>query len=75
MSAKLPAVTPKDLIRVLEKKGWRLDPIRGSHHIMVQPILKKAVPVPMHSRDLKTGTLIGILRSAGISREELTDLL
>lgn len=75
MSAKLPAVKPKDLIRVLEKKGWRLDRIRGSHHIMVHPILKKAVPVPMHNRDLKTGTLSGILRSAGISREELTELL
>ena len=42
---------------------------------MVHPDLKKAVPVPMHSRDLKTGTLNGILRSAGISREELARLL
>lgn len=75
MSAKLPAVRPKDLIRVLEKKGWRLDRVRGSHHIMVHPVLKKALPVPMHNRDLKAGTLSGILRSAGISRQELTELL
>ena len=75
MSAKLPAVKPKDLIRVLEKKGWHLDRVRGSHHIMVHRGLKKAVPVPMHNRDLKTGTLNGILRIAGISRRELTDLL
>lgn len=75
MSDKLPAVKPKDLLRVLEKKGWRLDRVRGSHHIMVHPELKKAVPVPVHNRDLKTGTLNGILRAAGVSREELRDLL
>lgn len=75
MSPKLPAVTPKELIRVLEKKGWHLDRVRGSHHIMVHPTFRRAVPVPMHNRDLKAGTLNGILRSAGISREELTELL
>jgi len=42
---------------------------------MVHPILRKAVPVPMHNRDLKAGTLNGILRSAGISRAELAELL
>lgn len=75
MSGKLPAVKPKDLLRVLEKKGWSLDRVRGSHHIMVHPLLRKAIPVPVHNRDLKTGTLNGILRVAGISREELRELL
>jgi predicted RNA binding protein YcfA (HicA-like mRNA interferase family) len=42
---------------------------------MVHPTLMKAVPVPMHNRDLKTGTLNGILRSTGITREELAELL
>jgi len=75
VSAKLPAVKPRELVRVLEKKGWRLDRVRGSHHIMVHPALKKAVSVPMHNRDLKTGTLHGILRVAGISRQEFIELL
>lgn len=75
MTGKLPAIKPKELIRVLEKKGWQLDRIRGSHHILVHPVLKRAVPVPVHNRDLKTGTLTAIIRVAGISRKELADLL
>lgn len=75
MSGRLPQVKPKDLIRVLEKKGWQLDRTRGSHHIMVNSELRKAVTVPVHNRELKTGTLLSILRSAGISREELRELL
>lgn len=75
MTDKLPAVTPKQLIRVLGQKGWRLDRIRGSHHILVHPDQRRAVPVPLHNRDLKPGTLAAILRTVGISREELRKLL
>jgi len=38
VSDKLPAVRPKQLIRVLEKRGWRLDRVRGSHHLMKHPV-------------------------------------
>lgn len=75
MSERLPAVTPKQLIRALEAKGWRLHRIRGSHHLMFHPARRQVVPVPVHRREVKTGTLIGILRSTGITREELRRLL
>lgn len=52
VSDKLPALKPRELIRALEKLGWRLDRTRGSHHILVHPVLRKAVPVPAHNRDL-----------------------
>lgn len=75
MSAKLPTVKPKDLIRVLKHKGWILNRTRGSHHILVHPILRRSVPVPLHNRDLKPGTLNSILRITGVTREELIELL
>ena len=75
MSDKLPAVKPRELIRALEKVGWRLDRTRGSHRILVHPVLRKAVPVPAHNRDLKPGTLAGILRSTGLTRDQLHELL
>ncbi len=75
MTGKLPAIRPKALIRVMEQKGWELDRVRGSHYVMVHPVLRRAIPVPLHNRDLKAGTLAGILRSAGISRDELRELL
>lgn len=75
MTGKLPAVRPKALIRVLERKGWELDRIRGSHYIFVHPLLRRALPVPPHNRDLKAGTLAAIMRSVGSSRDELRELL
>ncbi|WP_218837967.1 type II toxin-antitoxin system HicA family toxin [Candidatus Methanoperedens nitratireducens] len=36
--------------------------------------MKRKVIVPLHKKDLPKGTLIEILKQAGISREELRDL-
>ncbi len=75
MSERLPAVKPKELVRALERKGWQLDRVRGSHHILVHPEQRRALTIPVHNRELKTGTLASILRVAGITREELRQLL
>lgn len=76
MSAKLPAVGGKQVIRALEKKGWYLKRVRGSHHVLRHPSISEAIPVPVHgNRAIKRGTLANILRTAGISREEFGRLL
>lgn len=75
MSERLPAVSPKQLIRVLEHEGWRLQRTRGSHHYFVHPDRAQLITVPVHPRDLKRGLLSGILKDAGISREEFLRLL
>jgi predicted RNA binding protein YcfA (HicA-like mRNA interferase family) len=68
---KLPSLTPQKIIRILEKKGFTLDRTKGSHHIYYHPKTKRRVVVPFHRRDLPKGTLLEILRQAGISKEEL----
>ena len=73
--SKIPALTPKKIIKILEKKGYVLDRVKGSHHIYYHPEMRKRVVVPLHKKELPRGTLIEILRQAGISREELRDLL
>jgi predicted RNA binding protein YcfA (HicA-like mRNA interferase family) len=72
---KLPSLTPQKIIKVLEKEGFVLDKIKGSHHIYYQPTTKRRVVVPLHKRDLPKGMLLEILKQAGISKEELRDLL
>ena len=42
---------------------------------MKNPEMRQVVPIPMHSKELKTGTLVAIMRSAEISREDLRNLL
>ena len=49
--------------------------IRGSHHILRHPTIPDAIPVPVHgNQPIKRGTLGNILRTAGLSREELQRL-
>jgi predicted RNA binding protein YcfA (HicA-like mRNA interferase family) len=72
----LPVATPRQLIRALERAGFFLHHVRGSHHYLRHPdkpgIL---VTVPYHNRDLKRGTLRAILRQAELSPDDLRRLL
>lgn len=75
MTGRLPAVTAKQLIRVLERHGWELHRSRGSHHHFIHADRTIIVTVPVHPGDLKRGLVSGVLRDAGISREDfLRDL-
>lgn len=75
MSPRLPAVRPRQLIRVLERKGWRLDRTSGSHQVFVHDVVRHVVVVPMHNKDLGRGLLARILQDAEISRDEFLKLL
>lgn len=52
---KLPIRTPKEVAKILEKNGFVLKRIKGSHHIYMHPELKKTTVVPMHKKDLPKG--------------------
>ena len=72
----LPVVRPRQLIRALERAGFFLHHTRGSHYYLKHPEKSGVlVTVPYHSRDLKRGTLRAILRQAGLSPDELRELL
>jgi predicted RNA binding protein YcfA (HicA-like mRNA interferase family) len=71
---KLPTLTPQELIKILERKGFVLDRVKGSHHIYIQVNTNRRTVVPLHNKDLPKGTLLEILRQAGITKEELDEL-
>ena len=75
MSGRLPSVRPRQLVRVLEKKGWKLARSKGSHHHFTRPDSRNVITVAVHAKDLKRGTLSGILADAGIDRDEFLRLL
>lgn len=74
MSGRLPVVSGAQLIRVLEQLGWEVLRQRGSHVRLKHADRSTFLVVPLH-RELKRGTLSGILRDAGLDREELRRLL
>jgi predicted RNA binding protein YcfA (HicA-like mRNA interferase family) len=66
------AVSGKHLCAVLQRKGWRLDRIKSSHHIYKSPDGSRTVSVPVHgNRTLPTGTQHGIMKSAGLVEADL----
>lgn len=70
MSRRLPAVTARQLIKVLEANGWELDRIRGSHHVFKHPRFYNHLVVPVHGRQLGRGLVVTILKNAAMTREE-----
>ena len=65
------AFTPKELCRLLEKRGFEFKRINGSHHYYKHPDTGRITVVPMHNKDLPTGTFHAILKQAGIDKNEL----
>ncbi len=72
---KLPSLSPQKIIKILEQNGFILDRVKGSHHIFYHPKTKRRVVVPLHKKDLPKGTLLEILKQAGISKDTLNKLL
>ena len=60
---------PRQIIKVLEKEGFRFIRQKGSHRLYRKG--PDRVTVPYHNKDLKQGTLMSILKLAGISKEKL----
>lgn len=76
MSRRLPSLKPRDVIRTLERAGFFVDHIHGSHHYLKHPEkLMLLVVVPYHPRDIKRGLLHAIIKQAGMTVEEFVGLL
>ncbi len=74
--SSLPSITSRQCIRALERAGFLLKRIKGSHHHYTHPVHHgRVVPVPIHGGDLKKGTLRSIIKQAGMTVEEFVDLL
>ncbi|MBD5156474.1 MAG: addiction module toxin, HicA family [Butyrivibrio sp.] len=54
----------KDLLKLLEKNGWKLIRINGSHHVLQKN--GKTTVVPIHGRDVPIGLLNTILKETGL---------
>jgi len=69
---KLPNFTSKKLLKKLKQLRFIEDHQSGSHLVMFNPKTEKRAVIAMHLNDIPKGTLISLLREAGISREEIT---
>jgi predicted RNA binding protein YcfA (HicA-like mRNA interferase family) len=62
-------VKVREVIRLLDRDGWRLAATRGGHRQFTHPAKRGRVTVAgMPSDDLHPKTLASILRQAGLKR-------
>ena len=70
----MKSISGKRLCAILERRGWQLKRIRGSHHIYAMRGQRTILTVPVHgNRDLRIGTLKSILRTAGLTESDLVE--
>ena len=71
----MPVVDGDRLVRALERAGFRVTTIVGSHHVMRHPDGRRT-SVPVHGRKaLKRGMLAAILRDTRMTAGDLRALL
>ena len=62
----------RNLIRLLEQKGFYFKRANGSHHIYYNAETNKTLIVPVHgNKDLSKGLFFALLKQAGIDKTEV----
>jgi predicted RNA binding protein YcfA (HicA-like mRNA interferase family) len=68
-----PRPSGKEMVRFLQRQGFELVRVSGSHHYLMRQALKTSVPVH-GNQTLKLGTLRGILRDVQLSPAQFQQL-
>ena len=73
---KLPVLSGHKVIKILKRIGFEQARQKGSHIVLVKETsdTKKALVVPNHN-EIDPGTLLEIIRQAGLKRNEFEKLL
>ena len=64
----------REIVKILGKLGFIQKRQTGSHLIMYSSRLRKTIPVPMHTKELKKGLAKGIIKAAESSEKEFLKL-
>jgi predicted RNA binding protein YcfA (HicA-like mRNA interferase family) len=71
---KLPRISGRQAVKVLEKAGWEISRQHGDHVVLIQAGSIYTLSIPLH-RTLAPGLLRDQLRKAGLTIEEFVELL
>ena len=65
-------VSGKELARVIQRKGWLLARVKGSHHIFTMIGRRERMVIPIHgNRPLKIGLLKSLMKIADLKEEDV----
>ncbi len=72
--SRLPSLRPAQVVATLKRAGFAQVRQRGSHAVYQHPDGREVI-VPMHSQEMRRGTLMSVIKQAGFSQSEFLDLL
>ena len=68
----MKSVSGRELARLIERRGWQLLRVNGSHHVYGRAGSIVRLSIPIHgNKALKTGLLRHLLKMAEINEGEL----
>jgi predicted RNA binding protein YcfA (HicA-like mRNA interferase family) len=68
----MKSISGKEFCKVVERNGWVLARVTGSHHIYSHPEIDRILSIPVHrNQDLKTGTLRALMKVSELSEQNL----
>ena len=72
---RLPGLKPRVVVRALERAGFTIVRVKGSHYQLYSEVSGRRVTVPYHQTDLSRGTLAAIIQQSGLTVEEFLELI
>lgn len=68
----MKSLSGRAFAKLLEREGWVLRRVNGSHHVYTKPGRVERLSVPIHGNDdLKLGLLRHLMKLAGIHESQL----
>ena len=68
----MKSVSGREFARLVERRGWKLLRVTGSHHIYGKEGNIVRLTIPIHGKaSLKIGLLRHLMKAAGIDEDEL----
>lgn len=75
MSGKLPVLTGAEVVQALERGGFEVVRVRGSHHFLRHPDGPTTLVAVHAGETIGPGLMGKILRDCGLDREQFRKLL
>jgi predicted RNA binding protein YcfA (HicA-like mRNA interferase family) len=65
-------VSGRDLAQVIQRRGWTLARVHGSHHVFTMTGRRERIVIPIHgNQPLKKGLLRSLMKIAGLQEDDL----
>jgi predicted RNA binding protein YcfA (HicA-like mRNA interferase family) len=68
----LKQISGKDLAKAVQKRGWALSRVNGSHHIFTKAGRPERIVIPIHgNHPLKIGLLKALMKIADLQEKDI----